>query len=148
MSDVVPSNLDLYKGQAKDNTYWSDRDQATILESYSPGYAGQIKYVSNTKPNAVLLSIGGNDIAFADIVKRVGNSAEVAQKVASGFGTHRTTKARKMDFALLSLRLGGLVSSAQVGEALFEVTTLFRQGLRFLVVQTSTEVLTELIESR
>jgi hypothetical protein len=41
---------------------------------------------------------------------------------------------------------GWLTGCAQVGEALFELTTLFGQGLRFLVDQSSTEILTEFIE--
>lgn len=35
-----------------------------------PGYKAQIKFIKNHKPNIITISMGGNDIGFADIVKK------------------------------------------------------------------------------
>ena len=69
--DILSVNQDEYQGQTKDGIEWSMRGgKEEILSSYIPGYALQIKFINTNKPNTILLSIGGNDIGFADIVQR------------------------------------------------------------------------------
>lgn len=65
------TNEDSYRGQVKDNQTWFDRKptQQTILNSFLPGYANQWLFSSKYEPRNTLLSIGGNDIHFADILK-------------------------------------------------------------------------------
>jgi lysophospholipase L1-like esterase len=70
MDDLFPDDENLYSGQVDDKKHWYDRDQEKILNSYIPGYAGQSLFIDPTKPNTILLSIGGNDINFSNIVKR------------------------------------------------------------------------------
>ena len=41
-----------------------------IISNIQPGYIEQYSFVKQNKPNTILLSIGGNDIKFANIVKR------------------------------------------------------------------------------
>lgn len=64
------SNLrKLYSGQTRDRISWKDRDnQSAILGTFMPGYANQILFTDKYHPRATLLSIGGNDVHFADIV--------------------------------------------------------------------------------
>ncbi len=69
----TPSNvneaLDKYKG--KDGKLWKDRGQTNkseIIATFSPGYANQVVFASEYQPRTVLLSIGGNDIHFSQIM--------------------------------------------------------------------------------
>jgi len=62
-----------YPNQLKDPVAQNSYDNIQINEIMQSGKVGmieQLKYVANLKPNAILLSIGGNDIGFADVVKR------------------------------------------------------------------------------
>lgn len=47
---------------------YNDSDIKEIINANIVGAIQQLKYVSGLKPNAILLSIGGNDIHFADLV--------------------------------------------------------------------------------
>ncbi|QQS20189.1 SGNH/GDSL hydrolase family protein [Candidatus Saccharibacteria bacterium] len=58
-----------YLGQ--DDKTWQDRldnEKELIFKSFSPGYAQQTIFAREYKPRTVLLSVGGNDIAFAKIL--------------------------------------------------------------------------------
>ena len=58
-----------YTGQVKDEIVESKRDVPSILAIFLPGYIYQQEFASTYKPEAMLLSVGGDDIGFADIVK-------------------------------------------------------------------------------
>lgn len=58
----------LYDGQTKREVKWKDRPQQEILDNFSPGYSNQIIFSENNTPRNVLLSVGGNDIGFANII--------------------------------------------------------------------------------
>ncbi len=45
-----------------------DSDLTSILSSYKPGYLNQAQFAQKTQTNTIIISIGGNDIHFADIV--------------------------------------------------------------------------------
>lgn len=67
------SARDDYKGQVSDGKKWRDRssgNQQQILNSFIPGYANQIRFSDKYHSRVTLLSIGGNDIHFADIVSQ------------------------------------------------------------------------------
>lgn len=68
--DIVNSDStyenQLQHGLAASN--YSDEQKKGYLTSHLPGYINQLRFVDNSKPNAILLSIGGNDAHFADIV--------------------------------------------------------------------------------
>lgn len=62
-----------YPNQLEDPRAQNDYDDSEISSIIAAGQVGmieQLKYVPDHRPNAVLLSIGGNDIGFNDIIKR------------------------------------------------------------------------------
>lgn len=63
-------NEELYGGQVSDkyDTNWSERDREKIISNYLPGYANQVVFAREYKPRTILLSVGGNDVAFAKIL--------------------------------------------------------------------------------
>lgn len=72
MTDINDST-DNYKNQLIpkiQQSQYLDQQRDQYLVSYQPGYLNQLQFITQAKPNAVLLSIGGNDINFGDIVKR------------------------------------------------------------------------------
>jgi len=58
-----------YVGQANDKIEEQYRDKPNILANFLPGYIYQQEFASNYLPEAMLLSVGGDDVGFADIVK-------------------------------------------------------------------------------
>lgn len=62
---------DKYGGQTKIKQELGKRspDKYAILESFSPGYAQQLQFTKEYRPKTALISIGGNDVKFADMVK-------------------------------------------------------------------------------
>jgi hypothetical protein len=72
--DVTGSSL-TYRGQVKDKIEEQDRKKAPLLSNFLPGYIYQQEFASIYKPEAIVLSVGGNDIGFADVLKQcVANS--------------------------------------------------------------------------
>lgn len=68
--DVTESSVE-YRGQSKDRIKKEDRKNIEfILSNYSPGYLAQNDFLERHNPQAITLSIGGNDIGFSDIVKQ------------------------------------------------------------------------------
>ncbi|MCA9325212.1 SGNH/GDSL hydrolase family protein [Candidatus Saccharibacteria bacterium] len=58
-----------YKGQVFDQLRQSDRSNiSALLSNFSPGYVYQSTFTQQYQPEAILLSIGGNDIGFSDII--------------------------------------------------------------------------------
>lgn len=68
----VDSDLRLsYEGQVRDQITWQKRvSKDEIMKNFMPGYANQILFSNQYQPEVTLLSIGGNDIHFADIIKQ------------------------------------------------------------------------------
>jgi len=69
----IYSGEDDYENQTTNKQYqrkFSDEEKNIIKANYVPGNIEQYDFLKYTNPNTILLSIGGNDIAFADIVKR------------------------------------------------------------------------------
>lgn len=69
LNDVFLSEENKYEGQAKDGLRQEDRDLKTIIESFLPGKITQFSFVNELNPEAVTISIGGNDVAFDDKIK-------------------------------------------------------------------------------
>lgn len=68
-SDIIFDEDD-YKGQVRWQVAWEGRsNKDDISEGFIPGYANQNKFALAYKPQVILLSIGGNDIGFASLVK-------------------------------------------------------------------------------
>lgn len=59
-----------YEGQVKDKIPEEKRNKAPILANFLPGYIYQQEFASTYKPEAIVLSVGGDDVGFADIVKQ------------------------------------------------------------------------------
>ena len=61
-----------YLGQVQTKRPWDERreEQSQILNNFSPGYGNQILFAEKYQPRTILLSIGGNNIHFADIVSQ------------------------------------------------------------------------------
>jgi hypothetical protein len=57
-----------YAGQVQSKVPWKNRDREKILGTFSPGYGNQVLFATEYKPRTILLSVGGNDIAFAKIL--------------------------------------------------------------------------------
>lgn len=69
-NDVNSPQQGQYTGQVKDGVQQRYRsDVSSILSTFTPGYINQNQFVSTYTPQAVLLSVGGNDFGFADILK-------------------------------------------------------------------------------
>jgi len=86
--DIFNTNAQ-YAGQVHDGTIAAQRDQVELLRSLRPGYIMQRQFVQAYKPETVILSIGGNDIGFGDIVA----SCVAAVRVPTPFdlsSTHST----------------------------------------------------------
>ncbi|HET6924824.1 MAG TPA: SGNH/GDSL hydrolase family protein [Candidatus Saccharimonadales bacterium] len=66
--DILNSSDD-YTGQVTDHIKQRDRDKEGILAGFSPGMLNQLQFVKRYQPAVVTLSVGGNDIGFADKVK-------------------------------------------------------------------------------
>ncbi len=66
--DVVGSNP-RYKGQATDGMPANQRDRLSILAGFQQGYLYQQEFAATYQPEAIVLSIGGNDIGFGNILK-------------------------------------------------------------------------------
>lgn len=68
--DIIDPSLS-YEGQVKDKIPKNLRqNEEEILLTYQPGYFVQNDFVQRHNPQAVTLSIGGNDVGFADIIKQ------------------------------------------------------------------------------
>ncbi len=60
---------DDYLGQTTNRIKWTKRSsKEAIKASFSPGYAQQVVFAREYKPRTILLSVGGNDVAFAKIL--------------------------------------------------------------------------------
>lgn len=57
-----------YIGQAETSTIDLEAEKLNILTGFAPGYINQAEYVNKYQPENTLLSIGGNDIGFSDMV--------------------------------------------------------------------------------
>jgi lysophospholipase L1-like esterase len=72
------TNEDQYRG--KDKSSWGQRapsKKELIINNFSPGYAQQSIFAREYKPRVALLSIGGNDINFAGIIRTCVDVGEV-----------------------------------------------------------------------
>lgn len=59
-----------YEGQVKDKIIKDKRENVEeIVRDYTPGYLAQSEFIDIYRPQNLTLSIGGNDIGFADILK-------------------------------------------------------------------------------
>ncbi len=63
------ANFDTYTGQVKKGVEEQYRNKPNILANFLPGYIYQQEFASTYLPDAIVLSVGGDDIGFADIVK-------------------------------------------------------------------------------
>ncbi len=74
----------------------SSGDSTKALDEHLPGYLAQADFVDKDNPDAVTVSIGGNDVGFANIIKRCVNPFEShAGNVASGFTCYSSYEDRK-----------------------------------------------------
>ena len=69
INDIFNRDKD-YKGQVKDGIKFSNRNVDELLTAYSPGAIPQFKFTEYYQPNVITLSTVGNDIGFADKIKR------------------------------------------------------------------------------
>lgn len=77
-----------YPGQVVDDMVWGDREDSReqILKGFMPGYANQTLFSYMYEPRNVLLSIGGNDIHFAEIL----SSCVSPQKTETCYSTYNS----------------------------------------------------------
>ncbi|MEJ0072881.1 MAG: SGNH/GDSL hydrolase family protein [Candidatus Saccharibacteria bacterium] len=68
-TDKIVGDDKNFEGQVLDNIPESKRDKDAILTNFLPGYIYQQEFASTYQPEAMLLSAGGDDVGFADIVK-------------------------------------------------------------------------------
>lgn len=62
-------NFDNYMGQVKDKFPESTRNKQHILATFLPGFIYQQEFASTYLPEAMLLSVGGDDIHFSKIIE-------------------------------------------------------------------------------
>jgi GDSL-like Lipase/Acylhydrolase family len=77
--DILNNFPDKYDGQYKDKIPEENRDIEEILRSFFPGYIRQSTFISGLNPEAITISIGGNDMAFGDKVKNCVFNLELDQ---------------------------------------------------------------------
>lgn len=68
-TDKIVGSDSFFEGQVTDGIPESKRDKSTILANFLPGYIYQQEFASTYQPEAILLSVGGDDIGFGGIVK-------------------------------------------------------------------------------
>jgi len=68
-TDKITGTSKAFQGQVNDKIEEQYRDKPNILSNFLPGYIYQQEFAENYTPEAILLSVGGDDIGFADIVK-------------------------------------------------------------------------------
>lgn len=73
-SDVIfksssETSQENYTGQVLDKIPERERNKQHILATFLPGFIYQQEFASTYLPEAMLLSVGGDDIHFADIIK-------------------------------------------------------------------------------
>ncbi|HSX16333.1 MAG TPA: SGNH/GDSL hydrolase family protein [Candidatus Saccharimonadales bacterium] len=74
-TDNVIGINDKYLGQVRDKIKEKDRgDKGLIFANFLPGYLYQQEFAAAYTPEAIVLSVGGDDVHFADIVKKCVNS--------------------------------------------------------------------------
>jgi hypothetical protein len=66
---IDPEHPNQLKKPVAQNSY-SNSEINYAIQTGQVGTIEQLKYISSLKPNTIILSIGGNDIGFADVVKR------------------------------------------------------------------------------
>ncbi len=72
ITDDIINTSGTYKGQVEDNLIKDVRSDVMISQfksNFTPGYISQTEFIDQYRPEVVTLSIGGNDIGFADILK-------------------------------------------------------------------------------
>ena len=68
-TDKLVGTNQKFQGQVKDRIEEGNRNKPNILANFLPGYIYQQEFASNYLPETLVLSVGGDDIGFADIVK-------------------------------------------------------------------------------
>ena len=73
-TDIGGGGAEDYKGQRQNNIprltgYGADSLKTEALNEMIPGRQKQIEFVKKYQPKAVTMSVGGNDVQFADIVR-------------------------------------------------------------------------------
>jgi hypothetical protein len=70
--DIIDTSLS-YKGQAKPNASRQNLEQKDLIYTYTnnflQGYIDQLDFIKQYQPQNVLVSIGGNDIGFREILQ-------------------------------------------------------------------------------
>lgn len=72
IGDIFPSNRNKYKGQVRSGTAYSQTladVNINILSDFMPGYLPQSDFAANYQPATITISVGGNDVGFADILR-------------------------------------------------------------------------------
>lgn len=68
MEDIIDTSLS-YTGQVTDGIQRNDRKNINdVMANYTPGYIAQSEFIDMYRPEAITLSIGGNNIGFSDIL--------------------------------------------------------------------------------
>lgn len=74
----------------------TDSERSKALDEHLPGYLAQADFVDKDNPDAVTVSIGGNDVGFADIIKRCVNPFDsFTSNAAAGFTCYSSYEDRK-----------------------------------------------------
>lgn len=72
IDDLSPGNPNNYRGQVKGGVPFYQRssgDVAQLLTAFVPGNLAQSAFVKQYQPGVLTVSVGGNDIGFADILQ-------------------------------------------------------------------------------
>lgn len=70
--DIIDNGFS-YEGQVKprkSRDQYRDTEVNQILSQFQPGYIYQINFVEQYQPKIVLLSVGGNNVGFSDMIKK------------------------------------------------------------------------------
>lgn len=67
-TDINSYEPNKYLGQTETKILAENRDIVNIINNFQPGYLNQNEFATKYTPEAVLVSVGGNNVHFADIV--------------------------------------------------------------------------------
>ncbi len=107
-----------YTGQVHDNKKLQDRDTKALLAGLLPGYLPQLSFIKDRLPSVITVSAVGNDIGFADIIKRC-----VSVDMCYGYYEERVDLLKSIDaqFDRLTNMYGDLVNASAPNTRIYAI---------------------------
>ncbi len=112
--DVYGGHFDQVKGAAKD---WKENFFQEALYTFTPGRTPQINFLSSYQPRMVTLTIGGNDVGFANFLEAclpAGATCERAVNPDQKYAAAQAIKNQYQELTKLFRRMQGIAPQTRV----------------------------------